>query len=151
MPGVDRIFILPIVRTPGESRVGSDHSPRRHPVLVLTMRDCPTTQGSSMPLIIHRITAEDCSSRQECHYHKCHRCIYRGKAASWEPEGNPVQAVGSHVAERAVPTKIVEIPRPEKSPAAPKSAPKKAPQRAAQPQAATSRKAGKAKASEAAG
>ncbi len=102
-----------------------------------------------MPLIIHRITAQDCASRQECHYHKCHRCIYRGKAASWEPEGNQVQAVGSLVAERAVPTKIVEIPRPEKSPAAPKSAQKKAP-RTAQPQAASARKAEKAKASEAA-
>lgn len=98
-----------------------------------------------MPLIIHRITAQDCTSRQECHYHKCHRCIYRGKAASWEPEGSQVQGVGSRVAERAVPTKIVEIPRPEKAP----SAPKKAPQRAAQPQSA--RKAVKTKASEAAG
>lgn len=105
-----------------------------------------------MPLIIHRISAGDCMSRQECHYHKCHRCIYRGKAASWEPEGSATeQGTGSRVAERAVPTKIVEIPRPEKSPSAPKTAPKKAPQRAAEAPAVSARKAGKAKASEAAG
>lgn len=109
------------------------------------MRDCPTIQGSSLPLIVHRIAAEDCMSRQSCHYHKCHRCIYRGKAASWQPEGalaadNPE----TRVAERAVPTKIVEIPRPTKAPA-----PAKAPARTGAKEAPTSRKATKSKAAEA--
>ena len=94
------------------------------------MRDCPTPKSSSMPLIVHRIAADDCMSRQSCNYHKCHRCIYNGQAADWQPEPTAVapQAGPTRVGERAVPTKIVEIPRPEKAPAkqspsAPKAAP----------------------------
>ncbi len=94
------------------------------------MRDCPTPKSSSMPLIVHRIAASDCMSRQSCNYHKCHRCIYNGQAADWQPEPAALvpQSGPTRVGERAVPTKIVEIPRPEKAPtkqapAAPKAAP----------------------------
>ena len=82
------------------------------------MRDCPTPKSSSMPLIVHRIEASDCMSRQSCNYHKCHRCIYNGQAADWQPEPAAVvpQSGPTRVGERAVPTKIVEIPRPEKAP-----------------------------------
>jgi hypothetical protein len=34
-------------------------------------------------LITHRISAEDCQARQRSHFHKCHRCVYRGKASDW--------------------------------------------------------------------
>jgi len=83
------------------------------------MRDCPTPKSSSMPLIVHRIEASDCMSRQSCNYHKCHRCIYNGQAADWQPEPAALvpQSGPTRVGERAVPTKIVEIPRPEKAPA----------------------------------
>lgn len=106
------------------------------------MRDCPTIHSSSMPLIVHRISAQDCMSRQSCHYHKCHRCVFRGKAADWQPEASaPVPASGpTHVGERAVPAKIVEIPRPAKAPAA------KAAGKTAAP-----RKVAKSKSAEAAG
>ena len=50
------------------------------------MRICPTVQGSPSPLIIHRIGLEVCLARQATFFHKCHKCIYRGKAADWEPE-----------------------------------------------------------------
>ncbi len=108
------------------------------------MRDCPTVHSTSMPLIIHRISAQDCMSRQSCHYHKCHRCMFRGKAAEWQPEEPAVSSQNgtTRVGERAVPTKIVEIPRPAKAPAAAGPAGKSA---------TASRKVGKSKAAEAAG
>lgn len=53
------------------------------------MRDCPTVEGPSVPLIIHRVTASSCATRQSCNYHKCHRCIYRGQAEDWEPDELP--------------------------------------------------------------
>ena len=94
------------------------------------MRDCPTPKSSSMPLIVHHIAADECMSRQSCHYHKCHRCIYRDQAADWQPEAVAAapQAGPTRAAERSIPSKIVEIPRPEKAPAkqvsaAPKAAP----------------------------
>lgn len=80
------------------------------------MRDCPTVDGSSIPLIIHRIGVGDCLQRQSCNYHKCHRCIFRGKPASWVPSEN-VAAGERHVAatgERAVPSRTVDVPRPER-------------------------------------
>ena len=82
--------------------------------VVKNMRDCPTVEGSSIPLILHRVTSGDCMARQECNYHKCHRCVFRGKAVDWEPEGG-VADVGNmtSVAAREVP-KTVEVPRPER-------------------------------------
>src|SRR5262245_58953104 len=80
------------------------------------MRDCPTVEGSSIPLIIHRIGVGDCLQRQACNYHKCHRCIFRGKPAAWVPSENGA-AGDRHVAatgERAVPSRTVDVPRPER-------------------------------------
>jgi hypothetical protein len=85
------------------------------------MRDCPTVEGSSAPLIIHRIAAADCLARQGCNYHKCHRCLYRGKPATWQPDGLLRRADGAApralTGERAVPTHTVEVPRPAEVPA----------------------------------
>ena len=81
------------------------------------MRDCPTVDGSSVPLIIHRIAVSSCLDRQGCNYHKCHRCVYRDKATGWEPEGSTDElprGVSPRTGERAVPTKMVEVPRPAK-------------------------------------
>ncbi len=98
------------------------------------MRDCPTVEGSSIPLIVHRIAADDCMARQSCHYHKCHRCIYRGQAASWQPEGlgevELPRGLAPRTAEREVPSKTVAVPLPigvaaQKKPAASKPAAKK--------------------------
>lgn len=77
------------------------------------MRVCPTVDGNAAPLITHRIGVDTCLSRQQCNYHKCHRCIYRGKAASWEPlpqAGEPVVEMTSAGA-RGVPTAKVPVPR----------------------------------------
>lgn len=46
------------------------------------MRQCPTLEGDARALITHTISVDLCMSRQRCHYHKCHRCLYRGKPAS---------------------------------------------------------------------
>lgn len=96
------------------------------------MRDCPTIQASSIPLIVHRIAVDECMSRQSCNYHKCHRCVYRGKAASFQPEGGDgmPRAAVSRTGERDVPSKTVEVPRPEGAPkkAAPTSKPARAKQ-----------------------
>ena len=79
------------------------------------MRDCPTIDGSSIPLIIHRIAAGDCLARQSCNYHKCHRCIYRGQAANWEPAEAPMAMLNVHAAEEPVHAEVkqVEIARPD--------------------------------------
>lgn len=47
------------------------------------MRQCPTLEGESRPLIAHRIEAGSCLARQRELYHKCHRCVYRGKPAAY--------------------------------------------------------------------
>lgn len=49
------------------------------------MRLCPTVEGSPSPLITHRIPADVCQARQGTNFHKCHRCIYRGKPVDWQP------------------------------------------------------------------
>lgn len=88
------------------------------------MRDCPTVQASSIPLIIHRIAVDECMSRQTCNYHKCHRCVYRGKATNWEPEGGDLlpRVQAPRTGERAVPSKTVEVKGKEPAPARSKSA-----------------------------
>ena len=53
-------------------------------------------------------------ARQATNFHKCHRCIYRGQAADWEPKERPLVI---EVAEReahasAAETKVM-IPRPQ--------------------------------------
>lgn len=47
------------------------------------MRQCPTPAGDDRRLIAHRIEPCACLARQRELYHKCHRCIYRGKSAEW--------------------------------------------------------------------
>jgi hypothetical protein len=56
------------------------------------MRQCPTLEGDDRPLIAHMIGSQLCFSRQRTNYHKCHRCVYRGKPADFTPEavGPPV-------------------------------------------------------------
>src|SRR5262245_19566056 len=80
------------------------------------MRDCPTVEGSSIPLIIHRIGVGDCLQRQSCNYHKCHRCIFRGKPATWVPSENGVagERPAAATGERAVPSRTVDVQRPER-------------------------------------
>jgi hypothetical protein len=48
------------------------------------MRQCPTVEGDGAPLIVQTIGAELCQRRQTDHYHKCHRCVFRGCAATDE-------------------------------------------------------------------
>jgi hypothetical protein len=71
------------------------------------MRLCPSVEGSASPLITHRIGADVCLSRQATNFHKCHRCIYRGKAADWAPDD--LQAGMEMSAD-------VVIPRPDPAP-----------------------------------
>lgn len=80
------------------------------------MRLCPSVEGSASPLITHRIGTEVCMARQASHFHKCHRCIYRGQPASWEPETPPLAMVNVHAAEEPndIEVKTVEIARPAK-------------------------------------
>lgn len=79
------------------------------------MRLCPTVEGSASPLITHRIGVDVCMARQGTFFHKCHRCIYRGQAASWEPEESPLAMLNVHAAEEPVhaDVKQVEIARPD--------------------------------------
>lgn len=46
------------------------------------MRQCPTPEGgpAARPLIAHRISACECVQRRNEHYHKCHGCVFGGKA-----------------------------------------------------------------------
>ena len=77
------------------------------------MRLCPSVEGSGSPLITHRIGADVCLARQGSNFHKCHRCIYRGQAADWEPTESPAM-VNVHAAEEPsqADVKTVTIPRP---------------------------------------
>lgn len=79
------------------------------------MRLCPSVEGSS-PLITHRIGTDVCMARQASHFHKCHRCIYRGQAANWEPANPPMAMINVHAAEEPadIEVKTVAIARPAK-------------------------------------
>ena len=70
-------------------------------------RECPTLPGDSRSLIVHRIDTTLCMGRQREHYHKCHRCLYRGKPASYVAEER-IQLMP--VAETGLPTTTLEIP-----------------------------------------
>ena len=50
------------------------------------LRRCPTTGGYEPPLIIQAIRPDVCMQRQREFYHKCHRCLFRGKPADFRPE-----------------------------------------------------------------
>jgi hypothetical protein len=68
------------------------------------MRLCPSVEGSAPPLITHRIGVDVCMARQRTFFHKCHRCIYRGQAANWEPPVAPMPMIPVAAAEE--PTKV---------------------------------------------
>lgn len=81
------------------------------------MRLCPSVEGSPTPLITHRIGADVCMARQRTFFHKCHRCIYRGKSAAWEPEELPLAMINVHAAEEPTQAsvKVVDVkPRPSR-------------------------------------
>jgi hypothetical protein len=98
------------------------------------MRLCPSVEGSGSPLITHRIGIEVCLARQDSNFHKCHRCIYRGQGASWEPASPPLAMLNMNAEDIEV--KTVQLGRPAKKlpksvpPAAAKSAATKAAQAA---------------------
>ncbi|MFK7738976.1 MAG: hypothetical protein AB8H80_01540 [Planctomycetota bacterium] len=86
------------------------------------MRLCPSVESSAAPLITHRIGADVCLARQDNNFHKCHRCVYRGKAKDWESD-HPDHAVLDVFAadgqdkdgqdKDGEGKKAVEIPRPK--------------------------------------
>ena len=82
------------------------------------MRTCPSVEGAPSPLITHRIGAGVCLARQATNFHKCHRCIYRGQAAEWQPEEPRLAMVNVEFPLEAAqaPGKPVEIPRPDTRP-----------------------------------
>jgi len=79
------------------------------------MRLCPSVEGSASPLITHRIGAEACLARQATNFHKCHRCIFRGKAADWVPEEPELATIDMQTAQDPNPRDVrkVVIPRPQ--------------------------------------
>ncbi len=72
------------------------------------MRLCPSVEGSPSPLITHRIGVDVCMARQRTFFHKCHRCIYRGKAADWQAEPSPL-VMNVHTAEEPSRADVVEV------------------------------------------
>jgi hypothetical protein len=82
------------------------------------MRTCPSVEGSATPLITHRIGVDVCMARQRTFFHKCHRCVYRGQPANWEPE-TPLAMLNVHAAEEPgdADVRLVDLARAE--PAAP--------------------------------
>jgi hypothetical protein len=73
-------------------------------------------------LITHRIGVDVCFARQRTFFHKCHRCIYRGKAASWEPD-EPMMAMINLAPEESAIVGVKEVTLP--LPSARKKAPAK--------------------------
>ncbi len=67
-------------------------------------------------------------ARQRTFFHKCHRCIYRGQAANWEPAEAPMSMVNVHAAEEPIQAGVKAVKIPGKAakkgsrPAATKSA-----------------------------
>ena len=83
------------------------------------MRQCPTLEGDDRPLIAHTIGPGLCLSRQRTYYHKCHRCIYRGKPASYvldavRPPSQP-SANGTYVQRRESPGRL-DLPKNRREP-----------------------------------
>lgn len=57
------------------------------------LRQCPTPPGDARALITHNIAVGTCLQRQREFYHKCHRCLYRGKPANYVAERQEVNGV----------------------------------------------------------
>jgi hypothetical protein len=88
------------------------------------MRNCPSVDGSATPLITHRIDSDVCMARQRTFFHKCHRCIYRGKAADWEPAEPPMTMINVHAAEEPGPQAAKPVSLPTRGKPAKKAAAK---------------------------
>ena len=88
------------------------------------MRNCPSVDGSATPLITHRIDSDVCMARQRTFFHKCHRCVYRGKAADWEPAETPLAMINIHAAEEPGPQAAKPVTLPARGKAATKPAAK---------------------------
>ncbi|MBL8731341.1 MAG: hypothetical protein JNN13_03110 [Planctomycetes bacterium] len=115
------------------------------------MRTCPTVAGAASPLITHQISCDTCLARQGSNFHKCHRCIYRGMAATWEPAAGhaPVLDVVIEAETGNRKKKTVAIPRPAKAQGkAPAKTPGKAPGKADRKQAKSAARRRPAAASE---
>ena len=54
------------------------------------LRACPTPPDELRSLITHSIHVSVCMSRQRDFYHKCHRCRFRGKSASFTIDNGEV-------------------------------------------------------------
>lgn len=78
-------------------------------------------------------------ARQRTFFHKCHRCVYRGKAANWEPEQPAMAMINIHAAEEAGDAGVKQV-------ALPIAASSKAPAVAAAAKASTGKVAKAAKA-----
>ena len=57
------------------------------------MRQCPTLPGDERALIAHTISGPLCLERQREFYHKCHRCVFRGKPADFAPQNSELNGV----------------------------------------------------------
>ena len=55
---------------------------------------------------------EVCFARQRTFFHKCHRCIYRGQAANWEPEQPAMAMINIHAAEEAGDVGVKQVALP---------------------------------------
>ena len=76
------------------------------------MRQCPTLAGDDRPLIAHSIANTLCSKRQREFYHKCHRCVFRGKPADYEvaaPGAPEDPAVARRVDGKQVAPLLIEV------------------------------------------
>lgn len=80
------------------------------------MRQCPTLSGDDRPLIAHSIPSGLCTDRQREFYHKCHRCVFRGKAADFRlPETNgraPMESAAGAAEPTVIVPQAAEAPRP---------------------------------------
>lgn len=81
---------------------------RTEPVALAPARACPTLPGATRPLIEHRIEVPQCLERQRTLYHKCHRCVYRGKPATFVAD-RPTPMPGAGV-DTGTPVALVDLP-----------------------------------------
>ena len=75
-------------------------------------RLCPSVEGSASPLITHRIGVDVCMARQRTFFHKCHRCVYRGQPANWEPNHTSEPQVVLHPVGEPARTGVTEVELP---------------------------------------
>jgi hypothetical protein len=78
------------------------------------MRQCPTLPNDERSLIAHTIGTGLCMERQRDFYHKCHRCMFRGKAADFALV--PVGQNGAATAPTAAAAEEADPVRPTSGP-----------------------------------